>query len=173
MRTAGKPSNEFVAYVIDDHGRCSFRFDERTGMDADRLHPFLYLLIRSHMGSQDVHHVCQLSVRSLEIVVSVFSSGITFRKESDKLVFISCFEITWFFSVRVDLAIIVRNGIAIRDGRDVAKRYQGKSDVNVVLERKIKLGGAGAWGNIPMPPHATIEASDIASLVSWILEGKF
>ena len=89
-------------------------------MDADRLHPFLYLLIRSHMGSQDVHHVCQLSVRSLEIVVSVFSSGITFRKESDKLVFISCFEITWFFSVRVDLAIIVRNGIAIRDGRDVA-----------------------------------------------------
>ena len=57
--------------------------------------------------------------------------------------------------------------------RDVAKRYQGKSDVNVVLERKIKLGGAGAWGNIPMPPHATIEASDIASLVSWILEGKF
>ena len=57
--------------------------------------------------------------------------------------------------------------------RDVAKRYQGKPEVNAVLEKKIKLGGSGAWGNIPMPPHATIEASDIASLVSWILEGKF
>lgn len=57
--------------------------------------------------------------------------------------------------------------------REVAKRYKGKPEVNAVLEQKIKLGGAGAWGNIPMPPHATIEASDIASLVSWILEGKF
>ena len=57
--------------------------------------------------------------------------------------------------------------------RDVAKRYQAKPDVNAELERKIKMGGAGAWGNIPMPPHATIAASEIASLVSWILEGKF
>ena len=57
--------------------------------------------------------------------------------------------------------------------RDVAKRYQSKADAATLLEQKIRLGGAGNWGNIPMPAHATIEASEIAGLVSWILEGKF
>jgi S-disulfanyl-L-cysteine oxidoreductase SoxD len=56
---------------------------------------------------------------------------------------------------------------------EIAKRYQGKPETATMLQKKVELGGAGAWGNIPMPPHATIAASDIASLVSWILEGKF
>ena len=57
--------------------------------------------------------------------------------------------------------------------RDIAKRYQGKPDAVAILEKKIRNGGAGVWGNIAMPAHDTIRESDIASLVSWILEGKF
>ena len=57
--------------------------------------------------------------------------------------------------------------------RDIAKRYQDKPDAVAILEKKIRYGGAGVWGNIAMPAHDTIAKNDIASLVSWILEGKF
>lgn len=57
--------------------------------------------------------------------------------------------------------------------REVSKRYQAKSGAAEMLAKKIRLGGAGAWGNIPMPSHGTMNQSDIASLVDWILEGKF
>ena len=57
--------------------------------------------------------------------------------------------------------------------RDIAKRYQGKPDAMAFLEEKVRNGGAGVWGNMAMPAHDTITKNDIASLVSWILEGKF
>ena len=57
--------------------------------------------------------------------------------------------------------------------RDIAKRYIGKPEAVAMLQEKVRNGGAGAWGNLAMPAHDTIAKSDIASLVSWILEGKF
>ena len=57
--------------------------------------------------------------------------------------------------------------------RDIAKRYIGKTEAVAMLQEKVRNGGAGAWGNLAMPAHDTIAKSDIASLVSWILEGKF
>jgi cytochrome c551/c552 len=51
---------------------------------------------------------------------------------------------------------------------DVAKKYKGDASGPAKLETKIKSGGAGAWGSIPMPPNNVPDA-DLKSIVEWIL----
>jgi cytochrome c551/c552 len=50
---------------------------------------------------------------------------------------------------------------------DVAKKYPGKVDY---LAGKIKNGGAGVWGPIPMPPQALSEA-DAKTIAAWLADG--
>lgn len=38
------------------------------------------------------------------------------------------------------------------------------------LEQKVKKGGVGVWGQIPMPPNAAVPDADIRKLVDWILK---
>jgi cytochrome c len=40
------------------------------------------------------------------------------------------------------------------------------------LTAKVKKGGSGVWGPIPMPPNAQVSDADINNLVSWILTLK-
>ena len=40
------------------------------------------------------------------------------------------------------------------------------------LADKIKKGGVGVWGQIPMPPNAQVSDADIKDLVGWILTLK-
>jgi S-disulfanyl-L-cysteine oxidoreductase SoxD len=54
---------------------------------------------------------------------------------------------------------------------EVAKKYQGQ-DVLDKLNAKVKNGGAGAWGAIPMPPHSQIPDAEISRLVQWMLTGS-
>jgi len=56
---------------------------------------------------------------------------------------------------------------------DIAQRYRARPDAAATLAKKIKLGGTGVWGNIPMPPQSAVLESDIGSLIDWILDGKF
>ncbi|MFZ8787297.1 c-type cytochrome, partial [Thermocrinis sp.] len=37
--------------------------------------------------------------------------------------------------------------------KDMANRYAGKADAVDYLADKIKRGGAGVWGSVPMPPQ--------------------
>ncbi len=37
---------------------------------------------------------------------------------------------------------------------------------------KVKKGGQGVWGAVPMPPNAHVPDADIAALVKWILATK-
>lgn len=53
--------------------------------------------------------------------------------------------------------------------RDIAKRYQGDAQAVDKLAAKVKKGGAGVWGPIPMPPHAHVSDADINKMVKWIL----
>jgi cytochrome c len=53
----------------------------------------------------------------------------------------------------------------------VAKKYKDQ-DVVAKLATKVKVGGAGAWGSIPMPPHAQMSDTDITNLVKWMLTGS-
>jgi cytochrome c len=55
--------------------------------------------------------------------------------------------------------------------QDVAKKYAGNKDALKTLSAKVKAGGKGAWGEIPMPPNAAVKDADIETLVKWILAG--
>lgn len=52
----------------------------------------------------------------------------------------------------------------------VAERYRGKGEATVaMLEKKIKDGGSGNWGDVAMTPHPELSDADIADMVHWIL----
>jgi len=55
--------------------------------------------------------------------------------------------------------------------KEVAAKYAGDKAALVQLEKKIKSGGAGVWGQIPMPPNNVPDA-DLKALVQWILAAK-
>lgn len=54
---------------------------------------------------------------------------------------------------------------------DIAGKYKGQ-DAHAALARKVKAGGQGAWGSVPMPPQPQIPDSDVQAMVGWILEAK-
>ena len=53
--------------------------------------------------------------------------------------------------------------------RDVAKRYLGKPGIVAVLVEKVKAGGAGNWGQVPMVAHPNISDADLTTVVEGIL----
>ena len=53
--------------------------------------------------------------------------------------------------------------------QDVAKKYKPADEAKLVA--KVKAGGAGVWGPVPMPPNAAVKEDDIKTLVKWILAG--
>jgi len=54
--------------------------------------------------------------------------------------------------------------------REIAARYAGRHDGESHLAGKIRTGGQGSWGAIPMPPQ-TVPDSDIAVLAKWLADG--
>ena len=53
--------------------------------------------------------------------------------------------------------------------KEIAKKYKGQN-VAATLETKVKKGGQGVWGPVPMPPNAAVPDADIKKLVDWILK---
>lgn len=53
--------------------------------------------------------------------------------------------------------------------QEIAKKYKGQN-VAAKLEEKVKKGGQGVWGPVPMPPNAAVPDADIKKLVEWILK---
>ena len=54
--------------------------------------------------------------------------------------------------------------------KDVAAKYKGDKTAEAKLIAKVKAGGSGVWGPIPMPansPH--VKDEDIKTIVQWIL----
>jgi cytochrome c len=56
--------------------------------------------------------------------------------------------------------------------KDVAKKYAADKGAQAKLEDKVKKGGTGVWGQIPMPPNSTVPAADVSALVKWVLSLK-
>ena len=54
---------------------------------------------------------------------------------------------------------------------EVLARYKDQADAEDRLVAKVKAGGQGVWGSIPMPPNGHMKDEDIKSLVKWILSG--
>lgn len=55
--------------------------------------------------------------------------------------------------------------------KEVAAKYAGDAAAAGKLEKKVKSGGSGVWGQIPMPPNNVPDA-DLKALVEWILATK-
>ncbi len=53
--------------------------------------------------------------------------------------------------------------------RDVAARYKADAAAPAVLAKKLKEGGQGAWGQVPMPPNPDLTDPDAKLLVEWVL----
>jgi cytochrome c len=53
--------------------------------------------------------------------------------------------------------------------RDVAKKYRGRPNAVEKLSQKIKQGGFGDWGQVPMTPHPDLTAVQLRQMVAWIL----
>ena len=56
--------------------------------------------------------------------------------------------------------------------RDVAKKYASDPGAAARLAAKIKAGGQGNWGNVPMPPNPALSEKDLQALASWVLEQR-
>lgn len=56
--------------------------------------------------------------------------------------------------------------------QEVAAKYKGDAKAAAMLVEKVKKGGQGVWGPIPMPPNAQVSDADIKALVDWILTLK-
>jgi cytochrome c len=50
--------------------------------------------------------------------------------------------------------------------KDVAAKYKG---AEAKLVAKVKAGGSGVWGPVPMPPHPQVKEEDIKTIVQWVL----
>ena len=56
--------------------------------------------------------------------------------------------------------------------KDVAKKYAGDKGAKAHLMAKVKAGGKGVWGEIPMPTNPQVSAADLDKIVTWILSLK-
>ena len=56
--------------------------------------------------------------------------------------------------------------------KDVAKKYAGNKAAQAKLAAKVKAGGKGVWGEIPMPPNPQVSPADTNTIVAWVLSLK-
>ncbi|HYS66600.1 MAG TPA: c-type cytochrome [Paraburkholderia sp.] len=55
--------------------------------------------------------------------------------------------------------------------QQIAAKYKGDAQAPAKLSRKVKDGGSGVWGMIPMPAHQSLSDADIRTVVDWVLAG--
>ena len=55
--------------------------------------------------------------------------------------------------------------------KDVAAKYKGDSKAAAMLFDKVRHGGSGNWGQVPMIPHPAdkISDDDLKAAIAWIL----
>ncbi|WP_332752179.1 c-type cytochrome [Hydrogenophaga sp.] len=55
--------------------------------------------------------------------------------------------------------------------QDVAAKHKGQSDALEKVAARIKSGGSGLYGPVPMPPQAQLKDDELKLLAGWILAG--
>ncbi len=53
--------------------------------------------------------------------------------------------------------------------QEIAAKYKDDATAADTLIEKVKAGGVGVWGQIPMPPNPLVNDADAKTLVDWIL----
>jgi cytochrome c len=56
--------------------------------------------------------------------------------------------------------------------KEVAAKYKGQADMVAKLSEKVRKGGQGVWGPVPMPPTAAdkISDADLKAAIEWVLK---
>ncbi len=54
---------------------------------------------------------------------------------------------------------------------EIAAKHKDKKDLVEYLMGKIRAGGSGVYGDVPMPPQAQISDDDVKSIAEWIAAG--
>ena len=53
---------------------------------------------------------------------------------------------------------------------DIANKYYNVSDsIRSRLSEKIRIGGSGSWGSVPMAPHPGLSKANADSIINYIL----
>ena len=55
--------------------------------------------------------------------------------------------------------------------KDVAAKHKGQADALEKVSARIKSGGSGMYGPVPMPPQAQLKDDELKLLAGWILAG--
>jgi cytochrome c len=56
--------------------------------------------------------------------------------------------------------------------QEVAAKYKGDAGAAAKLAAKVKSGGSGVWGPVPMPPHPQVSDADIKTMITYVLSLK-
>jgi len=56
--------------------------------------------------------------------------------------------------------------------KDVAAKYANDKDAAAKLAKKIREGGVGVWGQVPMPANPQVNEAEAATLAKWVLTLK-
>ena len=52
---------------------------------------------------------------------------------------------------------------------DVAAKYKADKNALPTLVKKVREGGVGVWGQIPMPANPQVNEQEAQTLVKWVL----
>jgi cytochrome c len=55
---------------------------------------------------------------------------------------------------------------------EVAAKYKGDAGAAAKLFEKVKKGGSGVWGQVPMPPNPQVSDADLKAMIAYILALK-
>ena len=55
---------------------------------------------------------------------------------------------------------------------DVAAKYKSDKDAETKLATKIRAGGVGVWGQVPMPANPAVSEAEAKILAKWVLAAK-
>ena len=53
--------------------------------------------------------------------------------------------------------------------KDIAAKYKADKNAQAALVKKVREGGVGVWGQIPMPANPQVNEQEAQTLVKWIL----
>jgi cytochrome c len=55
---------------------------------------------------------------------------------------------------------------------DVSAKYKADKGALAKLTEKVKKGGSGVWGPVPMPPNPSVSDADLKTIITYILALK-
>ena len=55
--------------------------------------------------------------------------------------------------------------------KDVAAKHKGQADALAKVSARIKSGGSGMYGPVPMPAQPNLKDEEVRVLAAWILAG--